>query len=75
MRVLHFEDSGLHLRTPVRQVLLDGQTGQTHRSDQCSSTARLVKPTDQTGPMLLHLRLRFFGLGFVEQPRNPMVFW
>jgi hypothetical protein len=29
----------------------------------------------QTVPMLLHLRLRFFGHGFVDQPRNPVVFW
>jgi hypothetical protein len=28
---------------------------------------RLVRP--------LHLRLRFFGLGFVDHPRNPVVFW
>jgi hypothetical protein len=34
-----------------------------------------VKPTSQTGLELPHLRLRFFGLGFVDQPRNPMVFW
>jgi hypothetical protein len=32
-------------------------------------------PTGQTGLELLHLRLRFFGLGFVDQPRNPLVFW
>jgi hypothetical protein len=25
--------------------------------------------TGQTGLELLHLRLRFFGLGFVDQPR------
>jgi hypothetical protein len=31
-RVLLFEDSGLRRRTPVRPVLLTGQTG-THRSD------------------------------------------
>jgi hypothetical protein len=36
---------------------------------------RPVRPTGQIGPMLLHLRLRFFGLGFVDQPRNPVVFW
>jgi hypothetical protein len=52
-RVLRFKDSGLRRRTPVRPVLLTGQTG----------------------PMLLHLRLRFFGLGFVDQPRNLVVFW
>jgi hypothetical protein len=28
-RVLHFEDSGLRRRTPVRPVLLTGHTGQT----------------------------------------------
>jgi hypothetical protein len=32
-------------------------------------------PTGQTDMELLHLRLRFFGLGFVDQPRNPVVFW
>jgi hypothetical protein len=32
-RVLRFEDSGLRRRTPVRPVLLIGQTG-THRSDR-----------------------------------------
>jgi hypothetical protein len=51
-RVLRFEVTGLCGRTPVRPMLLTGQTG----------------------PMLLHLRLRFFGLGFVDQPRNPVVF-
>jgi hypothetical protein len=30
-RVLRFEDSGLRRRTPVRPVLLTGQSGQTHR--------------------------------------------
>jgi hypothetical protein len=40
-----------------------------HRSDRCSSPVRPVPTgqTGQTGPMLLHLRLRFFGLGFVNQ--------
>jgi hypothetical protein len=36
---------------------------------------RLVLPTGQTGLVLLQLRLRFFGLGFVDKPRNPVVFW
>jgi hypothetical protein len=58
-RVLRFEVSGLRRRTPVRPVLLTGQTG-THRSD---------------GLELLQHHLRFFGLGFVDQPRNPVVFW
>jgi hypothetical protein len=31
-RILHFEDSGLRRRTPVRPVLLTGQIG-THRSN------------------------------------------
>jgi hypothetical protein len=35
-RVLHFEDSGLRRRTPVRPVFL---TGQTHRSDRSGTVA------------------------------------
>jgi hypothetical protein len=34
-----------------------------------------VRPTDQTGLELLHLRLRFFGPSFVDQSSNPVVFW
>jgi hypothetical protein len=34
-----------------------------------------LKPTGQTSLELLHLRLRFFDLGLVDQPRNPVVFW
>jgi hypothetical protein len=34
-----------------------------------------VLVTGQTGLELLHLRLQFFDLGFVDQPRNLMVFW
>jgi hypothetical protein len=37
--VLRFEDSGLCRHTPVRPVLLTGQTGQTHWSDQFGTTA------------------------------------
>jgi hypothetical protein len=33
---------------------------------------RPVRPTGQTGLMLLHLRLWFLGLVFVDQPRNPV---
>jgi hypothetical protein len=51
--VLRFEVSGLRRRTPVRPVLLTGQTGLE----------------------LLQHRLRFFGLGFVDKPRNQVVFW
>jgi hypothetical protein len=36
---------------------------------------RSVRPTGQTGLALLQHRLRFFGLGFVDQPRNLVVFW
>jgi hypothetical protein len=32
-------------------------------------------PTGQIGLALLHFRLRFFGLGFVDQARNLVVFW
>jgi hypothetical protein len=51
-RILCFEVSGLRRRTPVRPVLLTGQTDLE----------------------LLHLHLRFFGLGFADQLRNPVVF-
>jgi hypothetical protein len=37
--VLHFEDSRLHRPTPVRPVLLTGQTG-THRSDRSDPPVR-----------------------------------
>jgi hypothetical protein len=39
--VLRFEGSGLHRRTPVRPVLLTGQTG-THRSDWSDPPVRPV---------------------------------
>jgi hypothetical protein len=31
--------------------------------------------TGQTGLVLLQHRLRFFGLVFVDHPRNLVVFW
>jgi hypothetical protein len=37
--VLRFEDSGLRRRTPVRPVLLTGQTGQTHWSVRSGAAA------------------------------------
>jgi hypothetical protein len=58
-RVLFFEVSGLRRRTPVRPVPT-GQTGQTHRSNRFDAAAP---------------PLWFFSLGFVDQPRNLMVFW
>jgi hypothetical protein len=45
-----------------------------HRSDGCSSPVKPVS-TGQTRLELLNLRLRFFGLGLVDQPRNQVVFW
>jgi hypothetical protein len=36
---------------------------------------RPVLPTGQTVLVLLHLGLRSWALGFVDQPRNPMVWW
>jgi hypothetical protein len=35
---------------------------------------RPVRPTGQISLELLQHHLRFFGLGFVDQPRNPVVF-
>jgi hypothetical protein len=72
-RVLRFEVSGPRHRTPVRLVLLTGQTD-THWSDRSDPLVRPVRPTGHTGLELLQHRLRFFGLGFVDQPRNPVVF-
>jgi hypothetical protein len=46
----------------------------THRSDRCSSpvspvpTSQTIRLTGQTGLALLQHRLRFFGLGFLDQP-------
>jgi hypothetical protein len=34
-----------------------------------------VRPVLPTGLALLQHRLRFFGLGFVDQPSNLVVFW
>jgi hypothetical protein len=58
-RVLRFEDSKCVI---------------AHRSDRYPQV-RQVRPTGQTGLELLHHRLRFFSLGFVDQPRNLVVFW
>jgi hypothetical protein len=44
-------------------------------SDCHRTPVRPVFLTGQTGLELLHLPLRFFGLGFVDQPRNLVVFW
>jgi hypothetical protein len=44
-----------------------------HRLDRCSSPVRPVRPTGQTGLALLQHHLQFLGLGFVDQPGNPVV--
>jgi hypothetical protein len=41
---------------------------------RCRTPVRPV-PTGQTGLALLQHCLCFLGLGFVDQPRNPVVFW
>jgi hypothetical protein len=51
-------------------VLLFKDSGLHHRTP-----VRPVRPIGQTGLALLQHHLRFFGLGFVDQPRNPVVFW
>jgi hypothetical protein len=38
------EVSGLHCRTPVRSVLLTGQTGQTHQLDRPDAAASGLHP-------------------------------
>jgi hypothetical protein len=63
-RVLRFENSGLRRRTLVRPVLLTGHTG-THRLDRSDPPVRPVWRCCST----------VFGLGFVDQPRYPLVFW
>jgi hypothetical protein len=42
---------------------------------RCRTPVRPVRPTGQTGLELLHLCLQFLGLGFVDQSKNPVVFW
>jgi hypothetical protein len=56
------------LAIPTR-VLRFKDFGLRHRTPE-----RPVLLTGQTGPELLQHRLWFFGLGFVDQPRNPVVF-
>jgi hypothetical protein len=58
-----------NLAIPTRVLRFEG-SGQRRRTP-----VRPVKPTGQTGLALLQHRLRFFGLGFVDQPRNPVLFW
>jgi hypothetical protein len=60
-------DSSLEIPT---RILRSEDSGLRRRTP-----VRPVRPTSQTGLVLLQHRLRFFGLGFVDQPRNPVVFW
>jgi hypothetical protein len=62
---------GLDASLAIPMRVLRFEVSRLHRR----TSVRPVLLTGQTGPMLLHLRLRFFGLGFVDQPRNPVVFW
>jgi hypothetical protein len=58
-RVLRFEVSGLHRRTPVRPVLLTGQIG-THRSDR----------SDAAAPSFSVLQSQWFSGEPLETPRT-----
>jgi hypothetical protein len=63
-RVLRFEVSGLRRRTPVRPVLFTGQIG-NHRPARSDPPVRPV----------WSYCISVFVLGFVDQPRNTVVFW
>jgi hypothetical protein len=60
-RVLHFEDSELCRRTPVRPLLRTGQTGESHRSDQSGIAAALSSV------------LRFWLYGSTKEPYGFLV--
>jgi hypothetical protein len=66
-RTLRSLDASLAILTLVLRFDVSGLCRRT--------PVRLVLPTGQTGLALLQLRLRFFSLGFVDQPRNPVAFW
>jgi hypothetical protein len=73
MRVLHFEDSRLRHCTPVRPVLLTGQTG-THRSDRSDPPVRPVWHCCNTifGSSVLALWINHGTQGFSgEPPETP----
>jgi hypothetical protein len=65
-RVLRFEDSGLRRRTPVRSVLLTGQTG-THRLDRSDPPVRPVWPA---APSLV---LQSWLCGSTKEPSGFLV--
>jgi hypothetical protein len=66
-RTLHSLDTSHAIPTRVLRFEVSGLPRRT--------AVRLVLPTGQTGLELMQHRLRFFSLGFVDQPRNPVVFW
>jgi hypothetical protein len=66
-RTLHSLDASHAIPTPVLRFEVSGLRRRT--------PVRPVLFTGQTGLVLLQHHLRFFGLGFVDQPRNPVVFW
>jgi hypothetical protein len=76
MRVLRFEDSGLRRHTPVRPVLLTGQTGQTHQSDRSGAAAApssvlrswLCGSTKEpSGFLVNHWKPRELGVAFANR--------
>jgi hypothetical protein len=86
-RVLRFKDSRLHRRTPVRPVLLTGQTG-THRSDRSDPPVRPVWSCCSTvfgSPvlaLLVNQGTQWFSSEPLETPRtwcslrqSPLMTW
>jgi hypothetical protein len=61
--VLRFEYSGLHRRTPIRPVLLTGQTG-THQSDRSDRSGAAASPSSV---------LRSWLCGSTKQPSGFLV--
>jgi hypothetical protein len=71
-RVLRFEDSGLHRRTPVRLVLVTGQTG-THRSDRLDRSGQTSQTHRLDRLELLQHRLRSWLCGSTKEPSGFLV--
>jgi hypothetical protein len=66
-RTLHSLDASHAILTRVLRFEVSGLRRRT--------LVRQVLLTGETGLELLQHHLRFSGLGFVDQPRNPVVFW
>jgi hypothetical protein len=71
-RILRFEDSGLRRHTPVRPVLLTGQTG-THRPDWSNPPFRLIWSCCSTvfGSSVLALWINQETSGFLVNHWKP----